>query len=433
MPVETNRHFSASEAMYRNGEVMFMNLTQSCHSNKPVSDLVLKVGLILFFGVFLANSFGCASRHRLTPVPEDLLNQAEIPGMPGVRAWGDEYSPVFQSRLVEAVRRSTTEGELGQGISFLALSGGADYGAFGAGVLCGWTRAGNRPMFKSVTGISTGALIAPFAFLGPEYDEKLKQGFTTISADDIYKTKAIFTTIGSDSLTDSSPLARLIERFFDEKTIDAIAHEHRKGRILLVGTTNLEAQRPVAWDLGAIAASGHPKRVELFHKVVLASASMPTIFPPVYVEVVADGKPFDEMHVDGGTTVELFFYGALFDLRAMRQELAETLPEMQRNLFIIRNSKIGPEWKALEPKLFLIATRSIATLIRSQGVGDLFRIYTIAKRDGIGFNLAFIPDDFRPESTEAFNTQDMNRLFELGFRSAAAGYQWTKAPPGFSE
>lgn len=130
--------------MDRNGEAMFMNLTLSCHSKNSISGSGLKVGLILFIGVFLAGSFGCASRQRLTPLPENLLDQAEIPSMPRVRARADEYSPVFQARLVEAVRKSTTEGELSQGVSFLALSGGADHAAFGAGVLCGWTRAGNR-------------------------------------------------------------------------------------------------------------------------------------------------------------------------------------------------------------------------------------------------------------------------------------------------
>lgn len=206
-----------------------------------------------------------------------------------------------------------------------------------------------------------------------------------------------------------------------------IAEEHRKGRILLIGTTNLEAQRSVIWDIGAIAVSGSPGSLELVRKIILASAAIPGVFPPVDIEVIADGKRYHEMHVDGGVTRQVFLYPPGFSPSEVDKSLGRTL---ERRLYIIRNAKIAPEFKHVSDKLVPIAARSISTLIKTQGIGDLHQIHVIASRDGVDYNLAHIPSDFVMESRDAFDKEYMNALFQRGFEEARRGYVWQKAPPG---
>ena len=208
----------------------------------------------------------------------------------------------------------------------------------------------------------------------------------------------------------------------------AIAEEYKKGRRLFIGTTNLDADRPVIWNIGAIAASGYPRSTSLVVDVLLASASIPGIFPPVFIEVEADGKSYDEIHVDGGASSQVFLYPVSLDLGQIRKELEI---EGKHRIFLIRNSFLQPKWKAVKPRLAQIAGRSLGTLIRNQGIGDLYRIYLAAQRDGIEYNLAFIPEDFKMESKEQFDLEYMSRLFDLGYQMAKNGYPWKKAPIGF--
>ena len=254
--------------------------------------------------VFLSQ--GCVSLQVRYPLPEHLLDQAQVADLPGIRAWGDTLSESLEKSAIESIRQemAANHGKLEPEANFLALSGGGGDGAFGAGILCGWTEAGTRPRFKLVTGISTGALIAPFVFLGPEYDAKLKEAYTTISDKDIYKVpgklKLILNLGRIEGVASTEPLAELLTHLIDDQMIQKIAAEHYKGRRLLVGTTQLDAQRQVIWDMGAIAASGHPDAPKLFRQVLRASASIPVAFAPVYIKVKAGGQEYDEMHVDGG-------------------------------------------------------------------------------------------------------------------------------------
>jgi hypothetical protein len=219
----------------------------------------------------------CTSIER-HPVPIEAMDRAIIPGMPGIRDWGDEPSPEFQRDLVESVqqaRGADGSDSLDRPTHALVLSGGGSNGAFGAGFLSGWTQAATRPTFKLVTGISTGALIAPYAFLGPDFDDELERAFTTVTNKDVFKIRSPFTVLRKDSLTRTDPLADRIEEVIDDEMLRAIAAEHRVGRRLYVGTTNLDAQRIMIWNMGAIATSGHPDALDLFRKVLLASASIP--------------------------------------------------------------------------------------------------------------------------------------------------------------
>lgn len=254
----------------------------------------------------------CSNKLTRNPVPEDFLDKVQIFGDPEIRAWGDEYSPEFQADIVSTVEVENKSDyppknpDCELSYSALAISGGGASGAFGAGVLNGWTQTGARPKFKLVTGISTGSLIAPFAFLGPEYDAIIKAAYTSVTSEDIAKQKSVFAAFTDESLADNSPLISLIEQNVDEDLLKSIADEHSKGRRLYIGTFNMDAQRFVIWNMGAIASSGNPGALELFRKIMIASASMPVIFTPVYVDVEVGGIQFDEMHVDGGVAAQVF-------------------------------------------------------------------------------------------------------------------------------
>ena len=260
---------------------------------KKINELFLKIA---FVAVILWAS-GCALNRN--PVPIEKMPQAKISGMPDIRCWEFDYKPDLDKNSVSS------------DCNFLALSGGGANGAFGAGFLCGWSAAGTRPDFRIVTGISTGALIAPIAFAGSEYDKRLR-AYTTIQTNDILKVRGIYGIMPlliGESYADTEPLVKLISQTVNDEVIKAVAKEYAKGRRLYIGTTDLDAQRLVIWDMGAIAASGKPDAFNLFRKVMLASASIPGAFPPVYFNVETDGKKYDEMHVDGGVMTEVFGFG----------------------------------------------------------------------------------------------------------------------------
>jgi len=376
---------------------------------------------------------GCATLMPYHPLPAHLEDLAEVPGFPGVRGWGDAYSEALEKSAIESIQQemAANHGKLEPVVYGLALSGGGGDGAFGAGLLCGWTEAGTRPSFKLVTGISTGALMAPFAFLGPAYDNRLKEAYTTISDKNIYqahKPLALLLALANlkplPSAASTQPLAELLAKLIDEKMFQEIAAEHLKGRRLLVGTTQLNAQRLVIWNMGAIAASGHPQALELFRKILLASASIPAAFPPQFFTVEAVGEQFGEMHVDGGIEVEVMLYEDAIKPFAVGGRRA-------RELYIIRNQQVYPEWKSIKPQLKDIALRAIDSLTKSQGIGDLYRLYVYTQRDGIDYNLGFIPADFQAKHTSEFDPAYMNHLFQRGHEMARSGYPWSKYPPGF--
>ena len=378
---------------------------------------------------------GCASPERSAAVPDQSYLDAVVPGMPDVRYFIDQDQDLFIEHIYQAVARekAVLAAEGGDGdlptASFLAISGGGDNGAFGAGLLVGWSQTGTRPEFKVVTGISTGALIAPFAFLGPEYDTALREVYTEISPDDILEPRPLMDILFGDSAADNSPLKALIRKHVDEVLLAKIAEEYDKGRLLLVATTNLDAQRPIVWNIGEIAKSGHPGALELVHSILVASAAIPGAFPPVMIDVEVDGAPFEEMHVDGGTISQVFVYPPSFNVEEVSDEYGIG---RERVLYVIRNARLDPEWADVERRVLGIAARAISTLIQTQGIGDLYQIYLTAERDGIDYNLAYIPSSFDVEKTEDFETAYMNALFDVGYDMAIAGYTWEKFPPNYN-
>jgi Patatin-like phospholipase len=393
--------------------------------------------LCLLCLVLCTSVVGCTTVPHHT-VPKALVSQAAVVDMPDVRAWGDTYSPALQHSLIESFHQARAidpRGVIdGTGhVNILALSGGVANGAFGAGLLNGWTAAGTRPVFKLVTGISTGALMAPFAFLGSGYDAILREFYTTISTKDIYTERSYIAILfDPSSMVDTTPLQTILAKQVNEQVLAAVALAHRQGRRLFIGTTNMEAGKLVIWDMGAIATSGKPGALKLFRQVMLASASIPVAFPPVYFSVVADGKPYEEMHVDGGTATQVFFYGFTLDLHAAMREAGIERPAPAR-LYVIRNGKLTVPWQLMLPRILPIAERSLHGLLGAQVVGDLYRIYTITQRDGIEFNLAHIPEDYDFHAKESFDREVMNRLYQLGYEWARGGYPWQHLPPGLRE
>jgi predicted acylesterase/phospholipase RssA len=374
---------------------------------------------------------------RRAAVPLDLTVRAEIPGIPGARYFvgldlTGMVSDVVAARDRERAFRATS-GETGElpPAELLALSGGGDKGAFGAGLLYGWTQTGTRPTFKAVTGVSTGSLIAPFAFVGPEYDEVLKTVYTTVAPTDIARPRTIIAAIRDDGMADNAPLWTLISKYVDQKLLDRIAQEYARGRLLLVGTTDLDARQPVIWNLGAIASSGAPQALELFRSILLASAAIPGAFPPTMIDVEVGGERYQEMHVDGGASAQVFLYPPA--IRRAASSIGETMYRQGR-VYVVRNASINSNPEPVRRQTMTIAARAIDSLIHTQGIGDLFRIFLTAQRDGLDFNLAYIGPDFVYENKkEQFETAYMVKLFQYGYELGRNGYPWRKLPPGFDD
>lgn len=372
----------------------------------------------------------CSVAPRLDPPPQHLAVKSLVIDTPQARFYPDEqaaemFEEGVHSREKEMRALGLTDPAEIPPASFLAISGGSDEGAFGAGLLVGWSDAGTRPEFKLVTGVSTGALIAPLAFLGTDYDNELREIYTTMSAETIFKKRNISAALFGDALFDSAPLFELISGHMDDEMLAAIATEYGKGRLLLIGTTNLDARRGVIWNIGAIAASGHSGALDLVRKILLASAAIPGAFPPVIFDVTADGKRFQEMHVDGGVIAQLFLYPP-----QVGQKIREAGIVRDRRAFIIRNARIARGWSEVRRRTLDVASEAIATMIHSSGLNDLFRVYVTAQLDGVDYNLALIENDFSaaPKSGQ-FDRAYMNALFNYGYDKALNGYPWRKAPP----
>lgn len=368
--------------------------------------------IIIVTSIVLA---GCGlPRH---PVPLARISDGRLAGFPGVRYWDVQYDPDVTIDLSDS-----------SDCSFLALSGGGAKGAFGAGFLNGWTDSGTRPEFKIVTGISTGALIAPLAFLGPEYDNELAKSYTTIRTKDILSVQGllgwgILPVLFGESYASTEPLQKMIADMLTSKVFEAIAAEHEKGRRLYIGTTNLDAQRVVIWNMGAIASSGHRDALKLFRKVMLASASIPGAFPPVYFDVEIDGKKYDEMHVDGGVIAGVFGYGTALFTGPQHEGLC--------SFYVIKNGKLDVESEQVKRHFFHISGRSFSTLMKAQSWGDMIRLYNRAEEDNVDFSYISIPNHYESKGNEMFDPEEMKRLYGLGYSIATSDNPWQKEIPLF--
>ena len=349
-----------------------------------------------------------ASKRPAIPAREPFTaeedNAAIIPGIPDARFWADseqDYTyalPTFNG-------------------AWLALSSGGADGAFGAGLLAGLSAAGKRPDFALITGVSSGALMAPFVFAGAKYDEQLRAAYTTINAGDVFEVGG-----KGESFFDTWPLKALIAKQVTPELLADIAVEHRRGRRLFVITTNLDAERPIGWNMGAIAAAGGEAALKLFREILLAAGSVPGAFPPVLIDVEANGRRFQELHADGGMCAQFFI--------APESALSSTsnyrLPAT--DLYIIVNTQLASAFQVTERSLVPIVVRGISVIVKTLTRVMIQSAYLAAKRSGIGFNLATIPATFQQPSRGAFDTEYMKALFNVGVEQGKSGFPFSTEP-----
>jgi hypothetical protein len=375
----------------------------------------------------------CSMLDRQAAVPPEYRSAATVLGIPEARFFSDETALIEQVQKQALIREAKHLGVKRGGVlpaaHVLALSGGGDNGAFGAGLLVGWTAHGDRPAFKLVTGVSTGALIAVYAFLGPEYDPLLTEVYTELNPSEVYEERFLpVAAIAQDALSDTGPLYQTISHYFTEEIMRKIALEYEKGRLLAIQTTDLDAGRPVFWNIGAIAASGNPQALDLIRHVLLASAAIPAAFPPVLFDVEVNGKPYQELHVDGGAVSQSFIGPAALNPEKAREEAGF---RRKVETYVIRNGKLKAEWSDVDRQTLSVAQKAVAVLTNYSGVGDLYKIYMIVKRGGGSFNLAYIGEDFHAPHPVDFDRGYMGALYSYAFDKARGGYPWDHAPPGF--
>jgi predicted acylesterase/phospholipase RssA len=316
----------------------------------------------------------------------------------------------------------------------LALSGGGSRGAYGAGILAGWTALGSRPEFDVVTGISTGALQATAAFLGPEYDRAL-QAFNHVSNEDIFTSAGSTALFTKESLYDTAPLKAMLADLLDEETIDAVAAEHASGRRLFIGTTNLDANAFTIWDMGKIAASKRPDRLQTYRDVVLASASFPTAFPPVYFPITNEqGETYYQMHVDGGAKESVFAFAYLAELEQQAELLGLDWDEdIEPQIFILNNGQLFSDqlYQPVKADALSIAMKSIESLSRKNATSSVYYIWSAGLVFGASIHLTFIPKsyDLSVLPILEFDANEMQRLYQFGFDQSVSGKAWLVQEP----
>ena len=321
----------------------------------------------------------------------------------------------------------------------LALSGGGMFGAYTAGVLGGWTRSEQRPEFDVVTGISTGALIAPLAFLGPKYDGLMERFYTRITRKDIFTYQSWVSVPFRDALASTAPLRDIVESSITLEVVDEVGKAHRTGRRLYVGTTNLDTRRFVTWDLGAIADVSAPTEPERWAKlkearklvvnILIASCSMPVVFSPVRIDVEIDGKKYTELHIDGAVTAPVFVPPQVLDAAAADPRKPAVL-QPPANLYLIQASKSFVEPFPVVSRVLPVLSVSASTVFTSQARREASNLFHMCRLAGVNFNMTGIPAEFpTPLGGLEFDRAEMNKLFEKGFAFSVSGPKWWNTPP----
>jgi predicted acylesterase/phospholipase RssA len=372
--------------------------------------LIRSVTLACAAALMLAS---CTTLPRIPYTASDA-SASNVLDVDGLRRYADEPASKF---LADKDDSATTR-------TYLALSGGGANGAYGAGILNGWTAAGSRPKFSIVSGVSTGAIIAPFAFLGPSYDDTLREIYTSGIAESLLESPKIFQAVFGSGLFGNARLRELVARYVGPELLAQIAREHAKGRRLLVVTTDLDTQRTAIWDMGKIAAVGTPEALKLFRDVIAASASIPLVFPPILIEAEAQGKRFQEMHVDGGvmTPVLTLPDAILFQSHALAKN-------SRFDIYILVNNKLERDFEVVPNATIDVASRSLGSITKAQTRAIVMSTYEFARRNRVGFNLSYIARDYPASDSAGFNTAYMQALYQYGYERAASSHAWTSTPP----
>jgi predicted acylesterase/phospholipase RssA len=344
------------------------------------------------------------------------------PNLPASARLIDISTPADDSQIRQVA--GTEDSATGrQARNILVLSGGGMFGAYSAGVLKGWSATRRRPCFDVVTGVSTGALIAPFAFLGSEYDEMIERAYTSDDAANWYRLRAPPALFWSESVADSGPLRTRIEENITPTLVTKLGQAHRDGRRLYIGTTNLDTKSLVIWDVGAIAAGSDPHKVQLIREVLLASCAVPGLLPPVPITIEINGQRRSELHVDGGVSASLFLPRSV-------------LPSRHRDgndstVSVIVAGKLKPDPRPVERRFWRVSGESLAAILQARFEGDLLRVFMAAHRAGAACRVTAIPEEM-PLNTNwlKFDTTILRRMFETGYRFGAGGGEWLTNPPG---
>lgn len=390
----------------------------------------LRACVALFGAAVFAVLAGCRGTHaNRPPTPTEVGYNTN--NLIDLRAQADAqtaFNPSDVNELALRAKEVHRPKVLPPKRTILCLSGGGSYGAYSAGILCGWSEQGDRPNFDVVTGVSTGGLIAPFAFLGPRYDPLLRRFYTTLSDDDIYRLRPV-RGVFSEALADNSPLAGEIDRTLTVQMMQDIAIEHSKGRRLYLGTTELQGRRFVAWDIGEIACRGRPQDRELIKRIMLGSSAIPGFFPPSEIPVTINGAPFVEKHVDGGVSFSVFMRPP-----AIPPQLA-AMPEGRSlygsEVYAIVAGKLYADPEMVKPWVLSIAAQNVSTLTYASTRADLARLWTVCTLAGMDFKMTAIPETTpAPKSSAEFNPAEMTLLFNEGVRQMRCRTAWRSTPPG---
>ncbi|MEZ8635435.1 patatin-like phospholipase family protein [Vibrio cyclitrophicus] len=383
-------------------------------------------------GLTVALSFlvvACSSPHTLdVRVNKDNYKDVIVEDASSVeeplRIWASE-APDF---LYSADDQTTPITVSGDQLNILALSGGGANGAFGAGILIGLEESGQLKDYSIVTGISAGALMAPFVFIGGDAFSKMKEVMLNINDKSVLGKKNFLNTVFKDAFTDGEHLYQFIAEAFPEPMIEQIATQHRSGKRLFIGTTHFDSGELVIWNVGAIANSDMPNKSELIYKVLAASASIPGVFPPQFINVEHEGVIFEELHVDGGLATQVFFNPSNFDYQQISDSLGlETSPQLD----IIRNGSLKAPYHSLRDKGLDLVAKSVSSLTLAQTRGDLYRMKYICEINNIDMQFTYMEHDFgyAKYTKDMFDEHYLLTIYKYGYHKATRGKPWVTELP----
>jgi len=358
---------------------------------------------------------GCALPRR--DAPPTIFSAATPLDFPAdVRFLSTDRASV-EAKSTAALQRLSISSKDGM-LRALVLSGGGAGGAFGAGALVGLSRRQERPHYDLVTGVSTGALIAPFAFLGSEWDSQLTEAFTNGQGEQMSVHGLLALPLGASRR--SAALTALVDRYVTPDLIRAVAREAGNGRLLWVATTDLDKEETVIWDLGAIAMRGGEPARKLFRDVVVASASIPGVFEPVLIHVQLGGRLYDEMHVDGNVSASLFIapaaaYFALLDQRSLNGA----------RVYVLINGQIIDAPETTPFKLRPIVARTFSVALKHMSRAQVVAVDQFAEKYRMSVQSTYLPFDYPKYSSADFQASTMRPLFQYGVRCAQSGRLWT--------
>jgi hypothetical protein len=375
--------------------------------------------LAVFMLAFLA---GCMMAPERIPYGPKAASTASVDGFGDIRIYADSSGNLPQTRAWLPVMRHKE-------INYLVLSGGGAGGAFSVGALKAWSDKGQRPEFDMVSGVSTGALIAPYAFLGSAYDQPLVDLYTSGVARELVDMAFLPKGLLGASLLKQEPLRKMVERYLTRDMLTEIVAEHRKGRRLLVLTSNLDSQRAVIWNMGAIADSNRPDALKLFQDIIIASASIPGLYPAVLIKARSGGRMFEEMHSDGGSASQILTIPEGWIANADNDEWPKG-PKF--NMYVLVNNALMPEFSMTTNNTFIVMARASSFLIKAQTRSALLATYAYAKKTGIRFRMASIDVQLPYDLTDPFNTNYMRAVYHLGYAKMASDSLW-KDRPSFTD